>query len=1032
MTRAYSWLLPGILLAMAPAPCRGQAGTITTVAGGGTTLGSAANGRAATSLLLSGSPLGVLPDNKGNFYIVDGGAQRVWKVDAAGVLSTAAGGGTGGNGDGGPATSAFVTPSGVALDAAGNLYISGGALRKVTPAGIISTIAQVNASNIAIDGAGNLYLVDILANRIRKVDPAGNVTTVAGNGTAGNSGDGGPAINASLNLPQGISSDAAGNLYFCDNATYVRKIDTNGIITRFAGNGSPLALGDGGPALSSGMTPTFTAVDRDGNVYIADTGGNRIRKVNPAGNITTVAGGGLPLDLNMGDGGPATIARLSGPRGVAIDSLGNIYIADDGNRRIRKVSSGATGSPVQTTPSSLSFSWTTGAAAPPSQTVIIISPGATLTFTAAASTTSGGNWLSVTPTSGNVNNTLTISVNPAGLSPGTYNGTITITPSGAGNPPQTVPVNLSVSGPVSQALISTVAGNGFTPYSGEGGQATRAGMGVSAVASDGAGNLVIADIISNRILKVSAAGVVTTLAGNGAYSYSNDGGPATNAAFFGPSAVAIDRSGNTYIADTQNNRVRKVDTSGIVTTVAGNGTAGASGDGGPATSASIFNPFGLAVDSAGNLYIADVSSRIRKVTPGGTISTIAGTLLPGFSGDGGPASSASLFLPGGVAADSSGNIYIADISNNRIRKINSSGTISTVAGNGTKGFGGDGGPATLAAFNFFGTHVGLAVDSAGNLYIPDVLNNRIRKVDSTGNITTVAGNGIAGFSGDGSPAVNAGLNKPTDVAVDDAGNLYIADATNNRVRKVAAGAAAGSPRITENGVVHGASFQPGIVANSFATIFGSSLAQQTDTWAASIVEGRLPTSLGGVSVSVGGKPAYIAFVSASQINFLAPDVPAGPTSVVVTTASGTSSTSTVAVSQFAPAFFAWPNSQPIATRQDFSFAVKNGTFPGVTTVPAKPGDVLILWGTGFGPALPAAPIGVQVPSDRTYSTATMPTVTISNLPATVYGAALAPGFAGLYQVAIQVPASLGDDDWPISTSIGGVSSPTGIVLTVRR
>ena len=246
------------------------------------------------------------------------------------------------------------------------------------------------------------------------------------------------------------------------------------------------------------MTPAFVAGDQEGNLYIADTGGNRIRKVNTDGNISTVAGGGSPAALNLGDGGPATSAFLFGPRGVAVDSLGNLYIGDDNHGRIRKVSSGAAGSPIQTTPGSLSFSYTVGNPAPPSQTVVIISPGATLTFTAAASTTSGDSWLSVSPTSGTVGTTLTISVNPAGLAAGSYNGTITITPSGSGNAPQTVPVKLSVNAPISQGVISTVAGNGFIPFSGEGGAATSAAMGASAVAVDGAGNLYVADIVSSR------------------------------------------------------------------------------------------------------------------------------------------------------------------------------------------------------------------------------------------------------------------------------------------------------------------------------------------------------------------------------------------------------------------------------------------------------------------------------------------------------------------------------------------------------
>ena len=241
-----------------------------------------------------------------------------------------------------------------------------------------------------------------------------------------------------------------------------------------------------------------------------------------------------------------------------------------------------------------------------------------------------------------------------------------------------------------------------------------------------------------------------------------------------------------------------------------------------------------------------------------------------------------------------------------------------------------------------------------------------------------------------------------------------------------------APGISANGVENGASFQPGAAANSWATIVGANLSLVTDTWDKSVANGKLPAAIDGVSVSMGGKPAYVEYVSPQQINVLAPDLAPGPIQVTVRDQIGTSSTFTATASTYGPAFFPWPNNQPVATRQDYSYAVKAGTFAGLTTVPAKPGDVLILWGSGFGPTSPAVPAGVVVPSDRTYSTAALPTVTINNVPAIVYGAALASGFVGLYQVAIQVPPSLGNGDWPIVASIGGVSSPSGVLLTVHQ
>jgi uncharacterized protein (TIGR03437 family) len=238
-----------------------------------------------------------------------------------------------------------------------------------------------------------------------------------------------------------------------------------------------------------------------------------------------------------------------------------------------------------------------------------------------------------------------------------------------------------------------------------------------------------------------------------------------------------------------------------------------------------------------------------------------------------------------------------------------------------------------------------------------------------------------------------------------------------------------TPVITS--VVNGASLQSGVPANSWVTIFGNNLATTTDNWSNFIVNGNLPTAVDGVSVSMGGQPTYVYFISPGQLNVLAPNVTAGPISVTVTTPSGTSAPFTVTASPYGPAFFTWPGNQAVATRQDFSFAVKAGTFAGATTAPAKPGDVLILWSTGLGPTTPAPPRGVAVPSDTTYSTPA-PTVTINNVPAIVFGAALAPAAVGLYQIAIQVPNTLADGDWPIQVSIGGTQSPSGVVLSVHQ
>jgi uncharacterized protein (TIGR03437 family) len=576
-----------------------------------------------------------------------------------------------------------------------------------------------------------------------------------------------------------------------------------------------------------------------------------------------------------------------------------------------------------------------------------------------------------------------------------------------------------------QAVITTVAGNGSSTYFGDGGAAGKAGLDLPFdVAADAAGNLYIVGGGSNRIRKVDTSGIITTFAGNGTSDDSGDGGAATSAGVAFPLSLALDKSGNVFIAES--GFIRKVDTSGIIST--------------PITSSAA----GMTFDSAGNLYICDRNGNtIHKLTPGGVLTLIAGGDSIGFSGDGGPATQAKVYFPSGVAVDSAGNIYFVDKGNNRVRKIDTKGIITTYAGTGTAGYSGDGGPATSAklGLNLTAAYQGLALDSAGNLYIADPKNNRVRIVNPAGIISTFAGNGT-GFAtgslgnGDGGDPTKASVVTPYGVKVDSAGNVYIADTGHGLIRKVTGAASAGgggsAPTISANGVVNGASFQPGIVANSWVTIQGAGLAPKTDDWSNSIVKGALPTSLDGVSVTMGGKPAYMYYITPGQLNVLAPDVSPGPVSVVVTTPGGSSTAFTATASLYGPAFFLWPASQVVATRQDFSLAVKPGTFAGASTVAAKPGDVVILWATGFGPTSPVAPTGVAVPGDQAYSTATMPAVTIGNAPAVVYGAALAPGSVGLYQIAIQVPQTLADGDWPVQATIGRVTSPAGAVLTVKQ
>lgn len=659
----------------------GQTYTISTFAGGGLPVNI--KGSAATLRGLYGVAL----DSAGNVFIAIRDRHIVVRLDRAGQLTLVAGSSTPArtsDGDGGLATSAHLfLPHNVAVDSAGNVYIVDGetsspAIRKVSSDGVITTVAGNGISNfygtgdggaatsasltspggITFDASGNLYIADI--HSIRKVSN-GVITTVAGITAVGTplryDGDNGPATSAHLNGASSVAVDTAGNLYIADSGNNrIRKV-SNGVITTVAGNGTAGFSGDGGPATSAQLNgPRAVAVDSAGNLYVADTGNSRVRKISD-GVISTLVGNGVPGF--SGDGGPATNAQLNIPSGMAIDSQGNIYVTDIANDRIRYISAG---------------------------------------------------------------------------------------------------------------IIQTVAGGGVPT-------ADNLGSVVGSMAIDSTGDLYIGQ---DDFLLKDHDGNVTPVAGNGTRAFSGDGGSATSASINGNMFFVIDASGSIYIADSFNNRIRKV-SNGIITTVAGNGTAGFSGDGGSATGAQLNAPFAVALDSNGDLYIADTqNNRIRKVS-NGIITTVAGNGTAGFSGDGGLAINAQIPVPIGVAVDTAGNLFIND--NVSVRKV-SNGLVTTVAGNGSLGADGDGGPASAAKL----APVSIALDAAGNLFIANgavtdesqgFSGARIRKV-SGGIITAVGGNGTFGFSGDGGPAINAAFSNLGAIAIDARGAIYAADF--NRVR----------------------------------------------------------------------------------------------------------------------------------------------------------------------------------------------------------------------------------------------------------
>jgi sugar lactone lactonase YvrE len=568
-------------------------------------------------------------------------------------------------------------------------------------------------------------------------------------------------------FPWGVSTDALGNVYVADSFNHrVRRIDSRGAINTIAGTGAIGNAGDGGVAVLAELNhPAGVAVDGLGNVLIADTVNNRVRRVGADGVISTVVGAedipqaqGIAIDgagnlflaatpgqvvvridpagtLTIvagqvgvsgysGDGGPATSALLHDPTGIALDASGNLYIADRNNHRIRRVDTSNTISTVAGT-GIREFGGDGGAA-----------------------------------TAADLNGPSGVAVD--------LDGNLYIADTGNNR------IRKVVAG-----TITTIVGNG-TYGGGSDGDAARSSdlPEATGVATDG--QLVyISDGSGHRILGVDAGGLLHVIGGTSRRGSGGDGGPAVAATFWQPAGIAVDTFGNRYIADVQNCRIRRITSAGTISTVAGSGDCGFDGDDGMATDAKLAYPLDVAVDGSGNLYIADTgNNRIRKVTTGGTITTIAGG-GPTF-GDGGPAIDAQLGSPSGLAFSAGGDLYIADRDSQRIRRI-SGGTITTIAGDGTIGYGGDGDDATLAQLNF---PFDVAVDGAGNVYLTDTYNNRIRKVDAAGDITTIAGDGTEGFDGDGGDAASAHLDRPVSITLDAGGNIIVADRDNRRVRKV--------------------------------------------------------------------------------------------------------------------------------------------------------------------------------------------------------------------------------------------------------
>ena len=596
-------------------------------------------------------------------------------------------------------------------------------------------------------------------------------------------------------------------------------------------------------------------------------------------------------------------------------------------------------------------------------------------------------------------------------------------------------------------VFSTVAGTSAPGFAGDGAAASSAELNSpGAVALDSAHTLYIADELNHRIRHVAnTTQIISTPVGNGKAGYSGDKGPGTAAELNSPLGVVVDPSGNLYISDSANNVVRQVTPSDVITTVVGDNAVGAgfSGDGGAPTAAQLSGPSALALDSAGNLYIADTgNNRVRKVSfSANTIVTVAGTGTLGFSGDGFPAVNAELNAPRGIAFDAAGNMYIADSGNHRIRMVSiATKDITTVVGNGNLGFGGDNGPALSAELNY---PLGVGLDAAGNMYIADSQNFRIRMVSaSTNTITTIAGSGQPGWGGDGEYATLGVMSFPSDVLVDPSnGNVYVADAGNNVVRMLIKVASPIGPPLIKAGGMAGASqfgqFKSA-APSSWIEIYGSSLALDSRPWRSTDFQGATaPEMLDGTSVIIGGQPAYVSFISDAQLDVQVPsNIGTGPQRVVVTTSLGSSAPYVLSVSPLEPGLYA-PSLTNVGGTQyvwallpDGSLALPPGSVAGVTSRQAKPGETMVMYGIGFGPVSPAIPAG-QIVQHAT-PLAEPFHVLFGGAPATVSFAGLASGFVGLYQFNVVVPNIGNSDAIPLTFTLANATGAQTLFTAVHN
>jgi sugar lactone lactonase YvrE len=761
-----------------------QTGVVTVIAGGATTVCSGASDAVGDGCLGPQSQLGgargVAVDTAGNVYIADNGNNTIREVSAqTGIISIVAGGGTVCSGK---------------SDTVGD--------------GCPATQSTLSGpTSVAVGTSGNIYISDYNNSVVREVVAAtGIINIVAGKlaskcASAAVCGDGGAATAATLYEIYSIVVDAYGNIFIVDHGDFRIRLVTasTGIISTIAGTtgstSTVVSSGNGGPALAANIQNGYNiAVDASENVYFDDSGVGQVREVvatsggpSPVyGNIILIAGGAAGGGgTYAGDGGPAVVTGTAGELnttyGVAIDNQGNLYLSDEGQGRILRASynNAFAGTAVasSTTQSLLA------------QTIAPDTLNSTTTsslgeFAAVMQTDCATGMSVVAGTNCGISTTFTPKYAGLRRSP------LLLSDSAATNPViGLIGVGLAPSIVFTPGTISTAAGTGVAGYSGDTAAATAAKLSSPSMSAyDAGGDYYIADTGNSVVRRVDAvSGYITTVAGTGAPGYSGDGSLATSAKLSVPQGVAVDAAGNIYIADTGNNAIREIAVAtGKISTIAGTGTAGYSGDNTGATGSTLRAPAGVAVDTAGNVYIADTGNNVvREIfSESGFIQTIAGNSAgtAGSSGSGGQGISALLSSPTGLFWQPNGTLTISNAGSSTVSQLNLySDIITTVAGNGTAGFAGDTGLATAAELQ---KPAGVALDGAGDVYIADTGNARVRRVDaSTGIISTVAGDSTAGDTGDSGSATAASLNAPSGIALDATFNPLITDAKANVVRR---------------------------------------------------------------------------------------------------------------------------------------------------------------------------------------------------------------------------------------------------------